>query len=342
MSLSDVPNDVVRMLMSHLDNSSLLAFRLALGRRSAALDDAIFALLLRRATVLHALSAKAVADVLTKTFKKPLFLTRSSSQVQLMPAKTLRLSSSVQLVPCESQHKSEYLTRRVHAKAFRGTNFSRRFLCNAGTFLSETCHFRSDDSVFFSGKGLMSSEGVCKGSVSSVTYSLPFVSDTALFVSCSLPVESTDQVKREGEMFCFVYVVFVQVVVGSNTGELALLDVSRGSAPRLVEQWEVEAVTTCSLGCSREVVALQKAKNDHVLVVAAAHWIERRDLEAGKSVGSLLQANSIRSPGGESFCFFFVVPCCQIVFLFKKKKGSELLGEILWESFKTVFWPTPM
>ncbi len=132
----DVPNDVLRLIVAFLDNSTLLSFRLALGKRSLAIEDCIFSLLLRRSTVMHnRLSQKHVAEVLVKTFKRPLFLTRSSSQVQMMPGKILRTSASVQLVPCVSQSKSEYLTRRVHAKTFRSSNFGRQFLCNAGVFL---------------------------------------------------------------------------------------------------------------------------------------------------------------------------------------------------------------
>jgi hypothetical protein len=80
--LLDLPNDVLRLFCSELDNWALLSFRLAIGKRSFAIEDHIFMLLLSRATVLHVrISQKAIADVLVKTFNRPLFLTRANSNL---------------------------------------------------------------------------------------------------------------------------------------------------------------------------------------------------------------------------------------------------------------------
>ena len=151
------------------------------------------------------------------------------------------------------------------------------------------------------------------GSGTMTSYPLPFESDTALFVSCSLLMDNVDKVRfiqvTPSPLFCCS--LCAQVVVGSNTGELALLDVGHG-APKVIDRWDIEYEPTCSLGCSREVVAINKA-SENLLVISAAHWIQRRDMEVGKTIGSTLKANAMRHPGGTKHgwnLFLVLAICC--------------------------------
>ncbi len=260
-----LPNDVLRLIVLLLPSNSLLSLRMAMGRRTFAIDDSIFGVLLSRLTTLQpTISEAAVASALSRIVKKPLFLTRRSS--------------SLQLVRCVSQAKSELLARRVHAAAYRDARQSVDTvpLCTSG-FLAETCHFLSDDEVFFAGKGLLRCSGLTDKSTAPATERCAMPFPEALFVSTAIVLEGG-----------------TRMLLGANTGSLGLLTVARGEPLDTVgmERWEVSGAAP-GLGISREISALNVLPRSSVLVTTASHWIEQRDLET-QAVLSTMAANKMQ------------------------------------------------
>ena len=266
--LLSLPNDVLRLILVQLPSASVLALRLVC-RRFFAVEEACFALLLARITTMQPLiSEAAVARVLVKVFRKPLFLTRESS--------------SVQLVARVDHTKRELLARRVYAASFRDPRQQYSQATLHGGFLAESCHLLADDEVFCAGNGLLRCTGFADARMAATERcEMPF--EEAIFISCSVLL-------RDG----------ARVVVGANSGELGLLGLPRGEAMDLpsMQQWMVSRVSGggSGSGVSSEVVAVSLVSGGDTLVTTAAHCIEQRDL-AAQAVTRLTAANKLLHEG---------------------------------------------
>ncbi len=230
-------------------------------RRFLAVEETVFGVLLSRVTTVQARVSEAnQARVLLKVFRKPLFLTRRSS--------------SLQLVARVDDAKRELLARRVYAASFRDPRqpVAVTSLSNEG-FLSESCHFLNDDDLFLAGKGLMRCTGFGSGggsggaeaAAAAERHDMPF--EDALFFSASACLPDSER-----------------AVVGANSGDVGLLALRRGEPLDLegMRRWKVSRATGGSgsgSGISNEIVALNVAGGGASLVTSAAHCIEQRDLE---------------------------------------------------------------